>query len=57
VRGRVVTEKVKVKRGISGGKATAAVLTAGLSLFATGLSRKDITTKAKCLNCNAEWYF
>jgi hypothetical protein len=48
--GSVSTEKTKVKQGISGGKATGAVLTAGLS-------RKQTATRAKCSNCGAEWLF
>src|SRR5690348_14328204 len=35
VRGKVFTTKVSVKKGISGGKATGALLTGGLSLLAT----------------------
>ena len=46
VRGQVHTKRVKVKRGISGGKTTGAVLTAGFSILATGLSRKE--TAATC---------
>jgi len=57
VKGKVFTEKVKVKTGISGGKATVALLTGGLSLIATGLSRKQEVTKAHCYNCHEEWYF
>jgi hypothetical protein len=56
-KGHVVTEKAKVKNGISGGKATGAVLTAGLSVLATGLSRKTEVTKASCNNCRSEWMF
>ncbi|MCW2539653.1 MAG: hypothetical protein JWN95_1378 [Frankiales bacterium] len=54
-RGRVVTKRVKVKRGISGGKATGAVLTVGLSVLATGLSRKEAATIATCGNCRVTW--
>jgi len=46
---------VKVKRGISGGKATGAVLTAGFSILATGLSRKEAATQATCNNCRVTW--
>lgn len=56
-RGSVKTDRVKVKRGISGGKATGAVLTAGISILATGLSRKQKMTQARCGNCGAEWLF
>lgn len=54
-RGQVRTKQVKVKRGVSGGKATGAVLTAGLSLFATGLSRKEVHTQCLCGNCGMKW--
>lgn len=56
-RGKVSTQRAKVKQGVSGGKATGAVLTGGLSLLATGLSRKQMMTKAKCGNCRSEWLF
>jgi hypothetical protein len=56
-RGTVTTARTNVKQGISGGKATGAILTGGLSLFATGLSRKQKMTSAKCSNCGAEWLF
>lgn len=54
--GSVATKKVKVKSGISGGKATGAVLTAGFSLFATGLSRKQQVTEAHCGVCGVTWH-
>jgi hypothetical protein len=41
VRGNVRTKFVDRKKGVSGGKATAAVLTGGVSMLATGLSRKE----------------
>jgi hypothetical protein len=47
-RGFVRTKYSSVKVGVSGGKATAALLTAGLSLFVTGLSRKTLVTEAHC---------
>ena len=56
-RGKVTTKKVKAKRGVSGGKATAAVLTVGVSILATGLSRKEKLTEAKCGSCGAVWHF
>jgi hypothetical protein len=46
---------VKQKKGISGGKATAAVLTAGISILGTGLSRKEKVSEAHCNNCNVTW--
>jgi hypothetical protein len=53
----VYTERTKMKQGISGGKATGAVLTMGVSMLATGLSRKQKVTKATCKNCGSEWVF
>jgi hypothetical protein len=55
VKGSVHTKRVIVKKGISGGKATGALLTGGLSLFATGLSRKESNTQASCSNCRVAW--
>lgn len=56
-KGSVTTQRIKKKVGVSGGKATGAVLTCGLSLFATGLSRKDTLTEASCSNCNSTWVY
>jgi hypothetical protein len=53
--GGVDTELVKMKKGISGAKATAAALTAGISILGTGLSRKEQVTQAKCSNCGIRW--
>ncbi|MBB3210688.1 putative Zn finger protein [Rhodopirellula rubra] len=53
--GEVRTKTVLKKRGISGGKATGAILTGGLSLLATGLSRKMKVTEARCGNCGIKW--
>ena len=55
--GRVRTKEVKQKKGISGAKATGAVLTGGLSMLATGLSRKEALTEAHCDNCGSTWHF
>jgi uncharacterized membrane protein len=55
--GAIHTKLVTQKRGISGGKATAAVLTGGVSLLATGLSRKEQATEAHCGHCGNTWYF
>ncbi len=54
-RGRVRTYGMERKTGISGAKATAAIITAGLSLFFVGLSRKDDVLRARCSNCNVSW--
>ncbi len=56
-KGKVRTTKVKQKKGVSGGKATAAVLTGGLSILATGLSRKEEVTQAHCDKCDNTWVF
>ena len=56
-KGKIRTKTVRRKKGISGGKATAALLTGGLSMFATGLSRKAKQTEAHCSNCNNTWDF
>ncbi len=56
-RGRVTTRIVKAKKGISGGKATAAVFTAGVSLLGTGLSRKERVTEARCGQCGQVWHY
>jgi hypothetical protein len=57
VKGKVHTWTVKHKKGISGGKAAGAILTGGLSILATGLSRKESATRAHCDNCSATWEF
>lgn len=57
VSGRVRTKSVTQKKGVSGGKATAAVLTGGISMLATGLSRKQNNTQAHCGNCQNKWFF
>jgi len=56
-KGRVLTKAVTQKKGISGGKATGALLTGGISLVATGLSRKEVSTQAHCLTCGSTWHF
>jgi hypothetical protein len=57
MQGKVRTKKVTQKKGVSGGKATAAVLTGGISLLATGLSRMETGTEAHCDNCRNTWQF
>ena len=56
-KGFVHIKSVKRKKGISGAKATGALLTGGLSMLATGLSRKEAMTQAHCDNCNSTWDF
>src|SRR5690349_10153285 len=55
--GRVTTKKVMEKAGIDGAKATAAVLTGGVSVLATGLSASNERTEARCANCNSVWRY
>lgn len=55
--GSVTTKQVQQKKGISGGKATGALLTGGITLLATGLSRKETITQAHCTNCQSRWTF
>jgi ribosomal protein S27AE len=54
--GSVTTRPATVKQGISGGKATGAVFTGGLSLLATGLSRKQHGKQLTCGNCRMSWF-
>lgn len=56
-RGSVTTKTVKRKKGVSGAKATGAILTLGWSLLATGLSRTEQETEAHCMSCGATWHF
>jgi hypothetical protein len=56
-RGSVRTQSVTLKKGISGTKATGAILTGGISLLAVGLSRKEDVTEARCSNCGSVWHF
>jgi hypothetical protein len=55
--GKIRTKPIEKKAGISGGKATAAVLTGGVSILATGLSQKEGATQARCEGCNNTWSF
>jgi len=57
VKGKCMTAQVKRKNGISGGKVMGGLLTGGVSLLATGLSRKQKMTHVHCYNCGADWYF
>ena len=56
-KGKVRAKPVNKKVGVSGAKATAALLTAGTSLFVAGLSRKGKFTQAHCDNCDSTWNF
>jgi hypothetical protein len=53
--GHVTARMVQRKHGVSGGKATAALLTGGVSLVAVGLSRKGYVTRLTCSNCRMSW--
>jgi predicted RNA-binding Zn-ribbon protein involved in translation (DUF1610 family) len=55
--GSVRTKKTRQKVGVSGGKATGAVLTGGVSLLVTGLFRKEKVSQAHCGNCGSDWTF
>ncbi len=55
--GSVRTKQAGMGRGISGAKATGALITEGLSVLATGLSRKEHLTPAHCDNCGSTWHF
>lgn len=54
-KGHVVAHPVVTKDGISGGKATGAILTGGVSMLGTGLSRKSAKTRMECGNCGSNW--
>ena len=56
-RGGVTTEQVSLKRGISGTKAAAALLTGGISILGTGLSQKEDATQATCSHCGSVWHY
>ena len=53
--GTVVVQKIKKKKGVSTGKATAALLTAGISLIGTGLAKKEMVSQLTCAACNMTW--
>ncbi len=54
-KGKISTKYIDQKKGVSGGKATAALLTGGISLLAVGLSRKEAVTQVHCGNCSNTW--
>jgi hypothetical protein len=55
--GAVRTTQVSLKKGISGAKATGAILTGGASLLVTGLSQKVGATQAHCDSCHSTWTY
>lgn len=56
-KGHVRSTHIQRKGGVSGRKATAALLTGGASLIAVGLSRKESLTQAHCDHCGSTWEF
>jgi hypothetical protein len=56
-KGMVRTKGIGKDAGISGKKASAAALTGGISILATGLSRKERVTQAHCDYCGSKWTF
>lgn len=54
-KGHVTGKAVVRSKGISGGKATAGLLTAGLSLPFAGLSKNQHARELHCSNCNSTW--
>ena len=55
VKGKIHVKPTTQKRGIDGGKATAAVFTCGLSMLLTGLSRMEKANKLYCESCEMMW--
>lgn len=45
----------RARGGISGGKATMALLTGGVSLLATGLTSHHGVTRLHCEHCGMKW--
>ena len=56
-RGMVRTKPVRRRKGIDGAKAIGGLLTGGLSIAATGISRQQKQTQAHCDNCDSTWDF
>jgi uncharacterized protein YbaR (Trm112 family) len=55
VKGKIHVKPTTQKRGIDGGKATAAVFTCGLSMLLTGLSKMERANKLYCESCEMSW--
>jgi hypothetical protein len=53
--GKVATHRVHAKVGYSAAKGVAAIMTQGVSLLFTGISKKKWVTMAKCFGCETEW--
>lgn len=56
-KGKVHTKPVDKKTGLSFTKAGFGLLTGGVSILGTGLSKVDTMTQAHCDNCNSTWVF
>lgn len=54
-RGHVTAKVVTRGKGVSGGKATAGLLTGGLSLPFAGLSKNQEVKRLTCGNCHMSW--
>jgi hypothetical protein len=54
--GGVTVRNIQQKQGVSGGKATSALLTGGVSLFAVGLSKKGMVNELTCSKCSMKWH-
>lgn len=53
--GHITVRAVTRGKGIGGGKAASAVVTAGASIFAAGLSKNVTVRHLTCGNCKMEW--
>lgn len=53
--GGVTTRPARRVKGVSGVKTTYGILTGGMSLMLTGISRAEWVTRARCKNCTATW--
>lgn len=56
-RGYTRTKRVRARRGVSGGKLVAAMLTCGFSILLCGLTRVEKKTSARCKHCGQEWTY
>jgi len=53
--GTVTIARVTKKKGVSTSKATAAILTGGISLIGTGLAKKGEVSQLTCSACGISW--
>lgn len=54
--GGVKLRERKRKTGLSGGKVVGGLLTGGISLLATGISRNASATECRCSVCETTWW-